>query len=92
VRAIDTVLDVTTLMSPVHCSVLVAEPSQQGDWVTVRQHSPRTKHSSSVLVKTLNSFSPLSDAPTEKLDESALVIGNSIIWNMKIETPATTVQ
>ncbi len=64
---------------------------QQVNWVTVRWHSRGSKHSSSVPIKTLNRFSPLSDAPTEKPDESALVIGNSIVRNMKIETPATTV-
>ncbi len=50
------------------------------------------KHCSSVLIKTLNRFSPLSDALTEKPDESALVIGDSIVWNVKIETPATIIQ
>ncbi len=34
---------------------------------------------------------PLSDAPTEKPDESAQVIGDSIVRNVKIETPATIV-
>ncbi|XP_073679766.1 uncharacterized protein [Garra rufa] len=41
---------------------------------------------------TSNRFSPLSEAPTEKPDESALVIGNSIVRNVKMETPATVVQ
>ncbi len=60
--------------------------------MTVRQHSRGSKHRSSVLIKTLNRFSPFSDAPTEKPDESALVIGDSIVRNVKIETPATIVQ
>ncbi len=38
-RAVDTALDVTSSGSPVHCSVLVLEPMQQGNWVTVRRHS-----------------------------------------------------
>ncbi len=61
-------------------------------WVTVRWHSHRTKHRSSIPIKTLNRFSPLSDTPTEKPDESALVICNSILRNVKIEPPATIVQ
>ncbi len=77
-RALDTVLDVTSLVSHVHCLV-PNEPVQQGNWMTVMQHSCSSKHCSSVLIKTLNRFSPLSDAPTEKLDESALVIGDSIV-------------
>ncbi len=32
----------------------------------------------------IKQFSPLNDAPTEKPDESALVIGDSIVWNMKL--------
>ncbi len=39
-----------------------------------------------------NIFSPLSDAHTKKPDERALVIGDSIVLNVKIETPATRVQ
>ncbi len=89
-RAVDTALDATSSASHVHCSVL-DEPVQQGNWVTVRRHSHGSKHCSSIPIKTLNRFSPLSDAPTEKPDESALVIGDSIVWNVKIETPATIV-
>ncbi len=59
--------------------------------MTVRRHSRGSKHRSSVLIKTSNRFSPLSDAPTEKPGESALVIGDSIVRNVKIETPATIV-
>uniref|UniRef100_A0A9J7Z708 SGNH hydrolase-type esterase domain-containing protein n=1 Tax=Cyprinus carpio carpio TaxID=630221 RepID=A0A9J7Z708_CYPCA len=85
-------LDASSSGSPVHCSVSVTGPLQQGNWVTVRRHSRGSKHHSSVPFKTLNRFSPLSEAPTEKPDESALVIGDSIVRNVKIETPATIVQ
>ncbi|KAI2642384.1 N-acylneuraminate cytidylyltransferase [Labeo rohita] len=78
--------------SPVHCLVPVTSPLQQGNWVTVRRHSRGSKHRSSVPIRTSNRFSPLSDAPTEKPDQSALVIGDSIVRNVKIETPATIVQ
>ncbi len=67
------------------------EPVQQGNWMTVKCRSHGSKHCSSVLIKTLNRFSPLIDAPTEKPDESALVIGDYIVWDMKIETLATIV-
>ncbi len=88
VRTVDTALDATSSGSPVHCSV-PDEPMQQGNWVTVRRHSHGSKHCSSVPIKTFNRFSPLSDTPTEKPDESALVIGDSVVRNVKIETPAT---
>ncbi len=84
VRAVDKALDATSSGSPVHCSV-PDEPMQQGNWVTVRQPSRGSKHSYSVLIKTLNRFSPLSDAPTEKPDESSLVIGDSIVRDVKID-------
>ncbi len=90
VRAVDTALDVTSSGSPVHCSV-PDEPVQQGTWVTVRRPSRGSKHSSSVPIKTLHRFSPLSDAPTEKSNEGALIIDDSIVRNVKIETPATIV-
>ncbi len=78
--------------TPVHCSVPVTlAPPQQGNWVTVRRPSRGSKHRSSVPIRTSNRFSPLSDAPTEKPGESALVIGDSIVRNVKIETPATIV-
>ncbi len=64
---------------------------QQGNWVTVRWPSHGSKHRSSVPIITSNRFSPLSDAPTEKPDESSVVIGDSIVQNVKIETPATIV-
>ncbi len=91
VRAVDTALDVISSGTPVHCSVPALAPVQQGNWVTVRRHSHGSKHRSSVPIKTSNRFSPLSDAPTEKPGESALVIGDSIVRNVKIETPATIV-
>ncbi len=59
--------------TPVHCSVPALKPMQQGNWVTVRRNSRRSKHRSSVPIRTSNRFSPLSDAPTEKPGESALV-------------------
>ncbi len=67
VRAVDTALDATSSGSPEHCSV-PDEPVQQGNWVTVRRHSGGSKYRSSVPIKTLNRFSPLSDTPTEKPD------------------------
>ncbi|XP_052407393.1 uncharacterized protein LOC127952728 [Carassius gibelio] len=91
VRDLDMALDASSSGIPVHCPV-PAEPLQQGNWVTVRQRSRGSKHRSSVPIKTLNRFSPLSDAPTEKPDESALVIGDSIVRNVNIKTPATIVK
>ncbi len=91
VRAVDTALDVISSGTPVHCSVPALAPVQQGNWVTVRRHSRGSKHRSSIPIKTSNRFSPLCDAPTEKPGENALVIGNSIVRNVKIETPATIV-
>ncbi len=88
VRAVDTALDATSLGSPVHCLVPALEPMQQGNWVTVRWPSRGSKRRSSVPIRRSNRFSPISDAPTQKPDESALVIGNYIVWNVKIETPA----
>ncbi len=66
-------------------------PCSRAIWVTVRRPSRGSKHRSSILIKTLNRFSPFSDTPTEKPDESALVIGDSLVRNVKIETPATIV-
>jgi len=77
VRALDTALDATSLVNSVHCSVLAVEPVQQGSWVTMRRCSRRTKHSSSVLITTLNRFSPFSETPTVNPVECPLVIGYS---------------
>jgi len=49
---------------------------QNGNWVTVRCCSHGTKHFSSLLITTLNRFSPLSETPTENPVECALVIGD----------------
>ncbi len=75
VRAVDT----ASSGSPVHRSVPVLESMQQGTWVTVRRPSRGSKHRSSAPIRTSNRFSPLSDAPTEKHDESDLVIGDTIV-------------
>ncbi len=81
VRAVDTTLAATSSGSPLHCSFRM-RPCKQGNLGTERRHSRGSKHRSSVLTKTLNRFSPLSDAPTEKPDENALVIDDSIIRNV----------
>ncbi len=90
-KTLYTALDATISGSPVHCSVLVSVTLQQGNCVTVRRPSHGSKHRSSVPIRTSNRFFPLNDALTEKPDESDLVIGDSIVWNVKIETPATIV-
>ncbi len=81
VRAVDTTLAATSSGSPLHCSFRM-RPCKQGNLGTARRHSRGSKHRSSVLTKTLNRFSPLSDAPTEKPDENALVIDDSIVRNI----------
>ncbi len=63
-RAVDTALDVTSSGTPVHCSVPALAPVQQGNWVTVRQHSRGSKtplFRSDQNIKQV--LSPLSDAP-----------------------------
>ncbi|KAI2643978.1 putative PPE family protein PPE54 [Labeo rohita] len=42
--------------------------------------------------RSIQSYRFFSDAPTKTPDQSALVIGDSIVRNVKIETPATIVQ
>ncbi len=51
VRAVDTALDATSSGTPVHCSVLVSAPLQQGNWVTVRRHSQNTEFRSDQNIK-----------------------------------------
>ncbi len=67
-RAVDTALDATSSGSPVHCSVPALEAMQQGNWVTVKRSSRRSKHRFFIPIRTSNRLSPLSEAPTEKPD------------------------
>ncbi|KAA0721764.1 hypothetical protein E1301_Tti014263 [Triplophysa tibetana] len=90
VRTVENILDASNVSA--HSSVPVENPLQLGNFVTVRRHSRRTKHHSTVPIKVSNRFAPLSDAPTEKPAESALVIGDSIVRNVNIEAPATIVK
>ena len=92
-RALDTILDAPSIVNSLHDSVPAeVEPLQPGKWVTVRDRSSRgSKNHSSVPITTTNRFAPLSETPTENSVDCALVIGDSITRNVKIETPANIV-
>lgn len=63
--------------------------SLQEDFVTVtKKHSCRPRADEHHPTRVSNRYSPLSNTPTEK----ALIIGDSILRNVRLETPATIVQ
>lgn len=63
--------------------------SLQDDFITVpKKHSCRPRAAEHHPTRVFNRYSPLSNTPTEK----ALIIGDSILRNVRLETPGTIVQ
>uniref|UniRef100_A0AAY4C7N7 SGNH hydrolase-type esterase domain-containing protein n=1 Tax=Denticeps clupeoides TaxID=299321 RepID=A0AAY4C7N7_9TELE len=66
--------------------VPVAPSGQQGSWVATRQAPPPPGHHTPVRVQ--NRFSPLSEASAWSYSPPALVIGDSVVRNVRIPAPA----